>query len=175
MAQTGAEHLVIASHRELISRFEAMLPMTLREKIVGSYPMRTDQGLSLVKEMSQEAIDDFERRQEEVFIGKLAEGSSKKDKGAVLGLDEVLSEMAKFRVHVLIIGKEFLDMAHRKPDEARAGLGLAGYASDSKNVVHPGDLVDELIESAVRWRIRIVNFTHEHEQFDASGIGAILK
>jgi peptide subunit release factor 1 (eRF1) len=168
-------YLILASHRELVSRFEQELSRAVRSKIIGSYPLRTDQSLSRIKEKSRELIDEFERWRERETIAQLQEGSSKKQKGAVLGLPAVLEELEHFRVHLLVIGKNFMDGAHREPDEREAGLGRAGYAQDPSSVLHPGDIVDQIIDSAVRWRIRIVHLMYEHPEFDPYGIGAILK
>lgn len=168
-------YLVIGSHRELIERFLQHLPAGIRKRVVGSYHIRTDQSLKRIKEKSLETISRFEFEKENEMIGKIVEGNSKKRKGAVLGTEPVLQKLNEYAVHSLVIGKNYAQGGYLCADNHSVYAHREGQAVCRSGMDAVSDMADELIQTAIAKRIKIVHFLHDHEDFDEFGIGAILK
>jgi len=175
MDENEIPFLVIASRKELIARFETFLSGAVRKKIAGSYLTRTDQDMQKIKARSLEVIDGFEYEREEGIIRRLVGGSSKKERSAVLGMEDVLRELENFRILVLAIGKRYTPRGYLCADDQRL------YPEEDTNLVcvsplaAQSDLADEIIEAAIAQGVEIVHFVHEHADFDRHGVGAILR
>lgn len=168
-------YLVIASRRELIERFRAFLPKRLQDRIVGSYLTRSDQNLSRIREKSLEVVDRFEQMEEERWIDQLREGSSKKEKEAVLGTEAVLEHLYDYQVHVLVISKDFRAAGYVCPSDHHVGLSGENCPACDTDLDPATDIVDEIIETALSRQLKVVHFQFAHPAFDSYGLGAILK
>lgn len=175
MRKNKIPYLVIGSHRELIERFSQYLPVGIRKRVVGSYLIRTDQSLKKIKEKSLETISLFEFEKENEMIGRIVEGNSKKKKGAVLGIEPVLQKLNEYAVHSLVIGKNYAQGGYLCLDNHSVCAYKEGQTLCRTEMDEVSDMADELIQTAIAKRIKIVHFLHDHEDFDQFGIGAILK
>jgi peptide subunit release factor 1 (eRF1) len=175
MKKNDIPHLVIGSHRELIERFKDYLSNETKKKIVGSYFIRTDQSLKRIKEKSQEVIDRFEFEKEREMIDRIVEGNSKKKKMAVLGIESVLERLGKYEVYTLAIGKNYASKGYLCPGDHSVYLRKGTCSVCKAPLGEVSDITDEIIESAIARKIRIIHFVQEHTDFDRFGIAAILK
>lgn len=175
MTDNRIPYLIIESHEELIERFKRHLPSLMRRKIVGSYLIRTDQNLKRIQEKGLEIIDRFELEKENEIISQLMEGNSKKAKGAVLGIEPVLQKLREFKIHILVIGKNYTKSGYLCPDNHSVHTGMGDTFVCRVPMSEAGDMADEIIETAIARKIKIMHFLHNHKDFDEFGIGAILK
>jgi len=176
LTENKIPYLIIGSRRELIERFKNYLPNEIKKKIIGSYSVRADQSLGRIKEKSLEAIDHFELEQERDTIKNLIEGDSKKKKMAVLGIKAVLEKFARYKIHILFIGKNYEQRDYSRLDDHLV------FPKKQRDLIYNVEtveikksIIDELIEKAMAQEIKIIHFSHSHKDFDDFGVGAILK
>lgn len=175
MDKNKIPYLVIGSRRELIDRFREYLPKRLQAKIVGSYLTRTDQDISKIRKRSSEVIAAFEYAQEEDLVEKLSAESSKKVKSAVWGIENVLGYLRDYQIRTLIIGKDYREAGYVCEDKHHPFFRRGACPVCEGVAASAGDIVDEIIEEAMRQKADIIHFQFEHPDFDRFGIGAILK
>lgn len=175
MRKNKIPYLVIGSHRELCQRFKEHLPNTIQQKIVGSYLIRTDQSLSRIKQKSLETIDKFEFEKERNMIERIFEGNSKREKAAALGIELVLEKLSEYKIYTLVIGKNYAPKGYLCSNNHRVYSKNAKKQVCTMPLLEVSDIADELIETAIANKVRIIHLLHDHEDFDKFGIGAILK
>jgi len=168
-------YLVIGSRKELIERFSRELSGQTRRKVVGSYFVRSDQSLERIREKSLEVVDGFEFRKEENMVKKIVEGSSKKDKSAVLGAEAVLENLGGYKIRNLVIGKKFMEPGYICVKDQTIYLDKGKCGLCGGDLSEAGDIADEMIEAAFKQKIKVTQFLHSHDDFDKFGIGAILR
>lgn len=175
MREKKIPYLIIGSRRELFERFREHLPAGDHKKIVGSYLVRTDQNLKMIRKKSLEAIDKFELTKEDDIINRIIEGNSKRKKMAVLGIKLVLEKILKYEVYTLIIGKNYAPEGCLYSASYHMYPKKAGRQACAMPMMQLREMTDEVIEMAVANKIKIFHLLHDHPDFDEFGIGAILK
>lgn len=175
MDKNRIPYLVIGSRRELIERFRNFLPKNLQAKIIGSYLVRTDQDIKNIQKRSLEVIENFERNKEERLVDIFVAENSKKAKGAVWGVENVLGYLRDYQIHLLAVGKNYHVAGYvcKQNHHPFFRTGVCPVCGSDGDVVE--DIVDEIIEEAIKQKIEIVHFQFLHDNFDRFGLGAILK
>lgn len=168
-------YLVIGSRKELIERFRGFLPKRLQKKIVGSYLVQSNPSIKRIRDRSLQVIGDFENAQEEGLSEMFLAEADKKAKGAVVGTENVLGYLYDYQIRTLVIARDYLQEGYVCEGKHHPFFrrGLCPVCGSPAAVV--GDIADEIIEEAIRQKVRIIHFENEHPGFDRFGIGAILK
>lgn len=175
MDKNRIPYLVIGSRKELIERFKAFLPKRLQGKIVGSYLTRSDQDLKQIQKNSLKVIADFEFEKERELVAQISDGIDEKIPEAVAGVEDVLIALYAYKIRTLLIGNNYQAAGFVCPNDHRILLGEEACPACSTLSEEVSDITDEIIEEAMKQKIKIIHFESAHEDFDRLGIGAILK
>jgi peptide chain release factor subunit 1 len=169
------EYLVLGGQQQILTQFENFLHPTLKGKLVAHFaaePGKTRQSKIL------EEVSAIERRveieKEKKLIKELV--NSAKSRGlAVIGLEEVLTALQMGAVHQLLVQEDW-----HTPGVICRNCGLFGIEKDTcpgcgSVPTHVADMVDEVIETAIRTG-SIIEHVHPESGLEKHGnIGAILR
>ena len=173
--KTKFSYLVIGAHRELVEKFVEILDEKSRNNLIGSYHIVPDYDLNRIKKKSQEVINEYEKKVEEKTIKNLFNGSNKRKRSAVIGIDAVLENFYPRNIDTLVVGKNYKESGYVCPKCRCISFYLKSCPKCKSKMSKVGDIADEIIEEAVTGKIKIKHLLYPHKEFDKFGIGAFLK
>jgi peptide subunit release factor 1 (eRF1) len=129
----------------------------------------------LIKEKSAEIIDEYEKSNEEKVVNDLVSSIGGKGWEAVMGIDSVLENFYLRKIKMFIIGSNYEKLGFVCGHCHHVSLLPGDCLSCGGKTAKVSDLADEIIEEAIKNKIKIKQLLYEHKKFDKFGIGAFLR
>jgi len=169
------EYIILGGQQQILVQFENFLHPTLQERLAGRFSaepgkMRTSKILEEVGAIERKVETETEKRMVEQLL------NSARSRGlAVLGLDDVLSALEMGAVHLLFVEEDW-----RRPGVLCRNCGFLGLTDNKcpgcgQEPIHVSDMVEEVIESAIRTGSIIEHVNSQAGLADHGHIGAILR
>lgn len=164
---------VMGGHPETIARFKKFLDRKLAGKLIGSFEFLHYERRE-IKEKSIVIIDKYKRESEEAVVKDLMDGASEKKWKAVLGTDSAIKNILRHNAKLLVVGKDYKEEGYMCRDCRFLSFGAKSCFNCGREM-RKADLADEIIEEALKNKVKVRHLIYEHKSFDKFGIGVILK
>jgi len=166
--------LILGGTEDNVTQFEAMLPKSLRNIVVGSFAIDTGASESDVLDRSLEVIRQVEREQEKQLVEQLIAGWKRGQ--AVVGLSDTIAAIQEQRVHTLLVIGDYGEAGYRCESchyltlQERTACPLCGG-----EIKRTDDIVDHAVHRAMEQGVE-VEVVRDSEDLEKVGkIGAILR
>lgn len=175
LAKNGFDYFLIGIHKELEARFAEILDQRVRHKAIGFWPPAMHYDIKEIKAKSLEVINLHERKIEEALVKDIVNGASEKNWKAILGLDSVLEYLYLHNISLLVVARGYRHPGYLCPNCHYISTHQKTCPKCGSKMVRVGDLIDELLEEAIKRKIKFKHLFRSHKDFDRFGVGAILK
>lgn len=169
------ERLIVSAPAALISDFEALLPDSLRRRIVAHrstdlFSNNKKDLLSMVKE-----IDDSLREEEEKMLVEKIISEREKSGNGVIGLYESLRSLEAGAILTLVVGEDYAEKGFRCRSCGYLSIVEGSCPLCAKPLRAEKDIIDELIAEALRRGANIKHLYNKQLTAKIQNIGALLR
>ncbi|MEW6409639.1 MAG: hypothetical protein AB1488_05945 [Nitrospirota bacterium] len=167
--------IILGGSHEALLRFRSMLPITIADKVAGTFSAEMFASNQDILKKSMEAIEQIELQKEKELVDEMITRTHKNEYG-VLGIDDVLTSLREGKIHKLIFHEGYTTSGLRCINcdfLTVQGVEQCPYCG---RVVEPFNyIVDLVVQKAVEQGAR-VEVIRENERLKSAGnIGAILR
>ena len=169
------EYLVLGGQQQILVQFENFIHPTLKKNLVGHFPAEPGKTrpAKILEEVS--AIERaVEIRTEKKLVKQLIDSAHGRGM-AVLGLEEVLTALQIGAVHMLLVEDNWHTPGVICRKCGHFGIGLKKCPSCGGQTSQVADMVDEVIETAIKTGSIIEHVSPEAGLAEHGHIGAILR
>jgi len=168
------DYLIIGGHKEMQVKLGELLDNKSAEKLIGFFTL-PHYKREAVKEKSLAIINKHEKNIEEKITEDLMDGLSEQKWKAVAGADSVIKNILRRNASLLVIGKNYKEKGYACPACHLVSLNMKKCPTCKTKMTRAHDIADEIIEEALKNKIKIKQLFYDHKKFDRFGIGAFLK
>ncbi|MBU4142019.1 hypothetical protein KKE99_04055 [Patescibacteria group bacterium] len=169
------DYLIIGARKEYTAKFINLLDKRLAKKVAGTWRILPHYHINRIKRKSLEAVNEYNRKMEEKIVKDLLDGIEGKIWAAVAGIGSVLENLYLHKIKMFVIGANCKKPGFVCETCHRISLLPVACLSCGGKTAKASDLADEIIEEAIKNKIKIKQLFHSHKKFDRFGIGAFLK
>ncbi len=146
----------------------------LKKRLAGEFNAAPDDSDEELRQKALQAVQGWEREQEEALIAELMEKSGPGGM-AVLGAEPVIEALTIGQVHTLVIDSGFKMEGRLCPKEHILSTYLETCPVCGGPMETVEDLGDEMVEEAMNQNSEIEHVFAEHDTFKEHGVGALLR
>lgn len=172
--KNGFNYLIIGGHKEIKAKFEEFLDKKTAEKLIGFFSFSQNER-SLIKKRALLIINKYEKVEEEKIVNDILENAESKKWMAVLGIDSVLENFYLGKINMFVIGANYKKSGFICGVCHYISLLSSTCLSCGGRMERIDDITDEIIEEALKNKIKIKQLFNSHKNFDRFGIAAFLK
>lgn len=174
LEKNGFNYLIIGGHEEIKAKFRKFLDKKSAEKLVGFFSL-PHRNRCFIKEKSMKIVIEREKLIEEKMVKDLMNSIGNNRWSAIAGIDSVLEHFYLHKIKMFIIGNNFKKQGYvcGRCHHIYLSSGVCSVCGDK--TAKADNLIDEIMEEAIKNKIKIKQLSHSHKKFDRFGIGAYLK
>lgn len=169
------DYLIIGAHKEYTAKFISFLDKRLAKKVAGTWRILPHYHINRIKTKSMEAVNEYNRKLEEKTVNDLLDSLGEKRWMVAAGIDSVLKNLYLNKIKMLVVGANYKKTGFVCGSCHRISLLGGACLSCGGKTAEASDLADEIIEEAIKNKIKIKQLFYGHKKFDRFGIGAFLK
>jgi peptide chain release factor subunit 1 len=171
----ACDRLIIGGSADNTSAFRALLPKSMRERVVGEITMDTWASEVDVRDRTMDLISSYTRQADAQLVGRIVTAASK-GASARMGLSDTLKVLHEDRVHMLAVAEGY-ESAGACCDHCRylsaEAVGPCPYCGG--HLTANEQVVNAAVQRAIGNGIAVKIVAGNEELVQAGGIGALLR